>query len=66
MLNQLGITQNERGEQVGFAILVMVLYELFEVAAHVLRAHIRRVRYHGGIFAGKILRLVKYRLRSFT
>ena len=66
MLNELPIAQNERGEEIGFAILIMVLHELFKLATHVLRTHIWRVRHHCRVFTCEVPCLSKYVLCMFT
>lgn len=66
MLNELSVTQNECSEEIGFTILVMVLHKLFELAAHILCAHIWRVRHHCRVFASEISCLSEYVLCMFT
>ena len=52
--------------QISFAILIMVLHELFELGAHVLCAHVWRVRHYCRVFAGKIPCLGENLLHAFT
>ena len=64
--HQLKQSINECRKEISLTILIMVLYELFELAAHVLCAHVWRVRHHCRVFAGKIPCLSENLLRMFT
>ena len=48
--NQIKQPVNECSEEICFAILIMVLHELFELDAHILCTHIWRVRHHCRVF----------------
>lgn len=64
--HQLKQSINECRKEISLAILIMVLHELFELAAHILCAHIWRVRHHCRVFTCKVPCLSKYVLCMFT
>ena len=66
MSQELPVTHDECSEEIGFTILIAILHELFELGAHVLCAHVWRVRHYCRVFAGKIPCLGENLLRAFT
>ena len=64
--NQIKQPINERCKEIGFTILIAILHELFELGAHVLRAHVWRVRHYCRVFAGETPCLGENLLRAFT
>lgn len=48
------IAQHERGEEIGLAVLVMVVDELLEIVTHVARTHVGRVGHYYSVSAGEI------------
>ena len=64
--NQIKQPVNECSEEICFAILIMVLHELFELDAHILCTHIWRVRHHCRVFTCEVPCLGENLLHTFT
>ena len=55
----------ECGEEIGFAVLVMVVDELLKLVAHVARTHVGRVGHYRGVLAGEVAGLGEDEVGSF-
>lgn len=60
------ITQYECREEISLTVLIMILHELFELTAHILRAHVWRVRHHCRVFTCEVPCLGENLLHAFT
>lgn len=55
----------ECGEEIGFAVLVMVVDELLKLVAHVARTHVGRVGHYRGVLAGEVAGLGEDEVGTF-